>query len=318
MQVIEHLERATRPFISIEIIPPRRGSDIQGLYRAIESVQPYSPPYIDVTSHAAEVMWEEMPDGSFKRRVKRKSPGTFGLCAAIKYKFGIEPVPHLLCAGFTREETEDALIELNYIGIENILCIRGDSHTAKPIPDGRSINRYAVELVEQVSAMNQGIFLDRLLDAKATRFCIGVAAYPEKHFEAPNLSYDLEQLRRKEAAGAHYAVTQMFFDNAVYHTFLDKARAAGVTLPIIPGLKILTRKAQLTSVPKAFFVNFPDELVERVLAAPDDTAVEAIGVDWAYQQAVGLLERGALNLHFYIMQQTRPFVALMERLKTQL
>lgn len=276
---------------------------------------PYRPPYIDVTSHAAEIIWEEMPDGSFKRRVKRKSPGTFGLCAAIKYKFGIDPVPHILCAGFTREETEDALIELNYIGIENLLLIRGDSDTKKPTPEGRSTNRYAVELVAQAHAMNEGHFLDKLLDAKPTDFCLGVSAYPEKHFEAPNLAFDIEQLRQKQAAGAHYAVTQMFFDNPKFFEFEAKAKAAGVSFPIIPGLKIITKKNQLSNIPRAFYVNFPDELVERVLACPDDKAVEAVGIDWTYNQAVELLEKGAKNLHFYIMQQTDPFVALMERLK---
>lgn len=318
MKVIEHLASATSPFVTVEIIPPRRGSDINLLHKAIESVLPYNPPYIDVTSHAAQVEWEERPDGTFKRHVKRKSPGTFGLCAAIKYKYGIDPVPHLLCSGFTREETEDALIELNYIGIENVLLIRGDSNRHKVVPEGRSVNRYAVELVEQVAAMNSGTYLDKLLDAKPTNFCIGVASYPEKHFEAPNLAFDIAQLKRKQDAGAHYAVTQLFFDTQKYLAFEQQARAEGVTIPIIPGLKILTRKVQLTSLPKVFFINFPDELVQRVMAAEDDNAVQEVGIEWAYQQAMDLLDGGAKNLHFYIMQQTAPFIKLMERLKKHL
>jgi methylenetetrahydrofolate reductase (NADPH) len=318
MTVLEHLAGAQNPFVSVEIIPPRRGGSVQQIYQAIESILPYNIPYMDVTSHSADIIWEEQPDGSFKKRVKRKAPGTFGLCAAIKYKFNIDPVPHILCTGFTREETEDALIELNYLGVENLLLIRGDSKIQKPVPEGRSTNKNASELVQQVAAMNKGTYLDALLDAQPTRFCIGVAAYPEKHFESPNLAFDIEILRQKQAAGAHYAVTQLFYDNNVFLQFKAQAEAAGVNLPIVPGLKILNRKAQLTSIPKVFFIDLPDELVKEVMAAKDDAAVETIGIEWAYQQAMGLLEKGEKNLHFYIMQNTQPFVRLMERLKKQL
>ncbi len=315
MKVIEHLATTQRPLVSVEIIPPKRGSSFLDIQNAIESILPFHPPFIDITSHAAEIMWEEMPDGTYRRRVKRKSPGTFGLCAAIKYKFNIDPVPHLLCNGFTREETEDALIELHYLGVENLLLIRGDSETKKNVPEGRSINRHAIELVNQVAAMNRGQYLDQLLDAGKTDFCVGVAAYPEKHFEAPNLAFDLDQLKKKQEAGAHYAVTQLFYDNAQYHAFVKHARAAGITLPIIPGLKILTRKSQLTSIPKVFFINFPNELVAQVMAAKDDHQVQQIGIEWAYRQSLDLLDSGAKSLHYYIMQNTGPFVKLMDLLK---
>lgn len=318
MKVIEHLQRANNPKISIEIIPPKRGGKLQQIYDAIQTILPFDPPFIDVTSHSAEVIWEEMPDGTYKRRVKRKSPGTFGLCAAIKYKFNIDPVPHLLCAGFSREETEDALIELNYLGVENLLLIRGDAKYEKPVKEGKSLHNYALDLVKQVTAMNQGQYLDELIDAQRTDFCIGVAAYPEKHFEAPNLAFDLQILKQKQDAGAHYAVTQMFYDNQAYFEFVKKARAMGITIPIVPGLKILTARNQLKSIPRAFYINLPEELVNQLLAAPDDKQAREVGIEWAYQQALSLLDAGVPIIHFYIMHNTSPFVRLMEKLKKHL
>ncbi len=317
MKVIEHLRSAKNPLISVEIIPPKRGGSINDLHRAIESIRKYNPPFIDVTSHSAEVLMEEMPDGSFKKRIKRKSPGTFGLCAAIKYKYNIEPVPHILCAGFTREETEDALIELNYLGIENLLVIRGDSKYRKEIRSDRSINPYAGDLVKQIADMNSGKYLDDLIDAAPTDFCIGVAAYPEKHFESPNQKFDIEILKRKEEAGAHYSVTQMFFDNQAYFNYLDSARAAGIQMPIVPGLKILTSKAQLTSIPRSFFVNVPEELTDRLMHAKTREAEIEVGVDWALKQAIEIYEKGIPYVHFYIMQNTSPFLKMMEKLKVK-
>lgn len=319
MKVTEHLASSGKPCISVEIIPPRRGGNVQQIHQAIETILPFNPPFIDVTSHAAEVIWEEMPDGTFKKRVKRKSPGTFGLCAAIKYKYNIDPVPHILCAGFSKEETEDALIELNYLGVENLLCIKGDNIYQRPVPEGKTANTFALDLVQQVNAMNHGRYLDEnLIDAAYTDFCIGVSCYPEKHFEAPNLKSDILNLKNKVDGGAHYAVSQMFFDNSKYFEYVALAREAGVTVPIIPGLKILTSKKQLTSIPKVFYINLPDELVDRVMACKDDKEVQQVGVDWAYQQSLDLLEKGAPSLHFYIMQNTGPFLALMEKLSKKL
>lgn len=319
MKVTEHLANSGKPCISVEIIPPRRGGNVQQIHQAIETILPFNPPFIDVTSHAAEVIWEEMPDGSFKKRVKRKSPGTFGLCAAIKYKYNIDPVPHILCAGFSKEETEDALIELNYLGVENLLCIKGDNAYQRPVPEGKTANTFALDLVQQVNGMNQGKYLDEnLIDAAKTDFCIGVSCYPEKHFEAPNLKFDIQNLKNKVDSGAHYAVSQMFFDNSKYFEFVEQAKEAGIQVPIIPGLKILTSKKQLTSIPKVFYINFPEELVERVMACKDDKEVKVVGIDWAYQQSLDLLEKGAPSLHFYIMQHTGPFLALMEKLSKKL
>jgi methylenetetrahydrofolate reductase (NADPH) len=316
MKVAEHLATATRPLVSVEVIPPRRGADVQRIWDAVESVLPYEPPFIDITSHAAEAVLDEQPDGTFRRRITRKAPGTFGLCAAIRYRFGIDPVPHVLCNGFTREETEDALIELHYLGIENVLAIRGDGEPREP-REGRSTNRTALELVEQIASTNRGEYLEPIDDATPTDFCIGVAAYPEKHPEAPNLAWDIDILLRKQAAGADYAVTQLFYDNEAYLRFATQARAAGVTIPIVPGLKIFTRREHLTMVPKVFGVDVPRELADEVAGAPDDRVAE-VGVRWAERQSVGLFEAGVPSVHFYVMANTSPFVSMMERLRPRL
>ncbi len=315
MHVVELLTSVKNPTVSVEIIPPRRGKNINKLHEAIESILPFKPPFIDVTSHAAEVYWEEKSDGSFRKVVKRKSPGTFGLCAAIKYKYNLEPVPHLLCGGFTREETEDALIELNYLGIENILAIRGDKQNYRSIPQDRSTNRFAIDLVKQISCMNKGHYIDELVDAAKTNFCTGVAYYPEKHFQAPNLDFDICKLKEKQDAGANYGVSQMFFDTQKYFAFLKAAKAKGISLPLVPGMKILTSKKQLSRLPEIFYIDLPTELTERMMAAKTREAEIKVGVEWAYKQCMELMDAGILYLHFYIMQNTKPFLMLMDKLK---
>ncbi|MEO1449793.1 MAG: methylenetetrahydrofolate reductase [Bacteroidota bacterium] len=315
---MDHLTNTKNPTVSLEIIPPKRGRNIQKLHDAIESVLPFNPPFIDVTSHAAEVFFEEMPDGTFKRKVKRKSPGTFGLCAAIKYKYNLEPVPHILCGGFTKEETEDALIELNYLGIENILAIRGDKQGHRPVPEDRSTNNYAIDLVKQIDDMNHGKYLDALIDASPTNFCIGVSCYPEKHFEAPNMDFDLKVLADKEKAGACYAVSQMFYDSSKFIDFVKVARAKGIKMPIIPGMKIMTSKKQLSRLAAIFYIDIPTELTERMMAAKTRADEIKVGVDWAYKQSLELLDAGFPYLHYYIMQNTKPFLALMDKLKKKL
>jgi methylenetetrahydrofolate reductase (NADPH) len=316
VKVVEHLANASRPLVSVEVIPPRRGGDVQRIFDAVASVMPFRPPFIDITSHAAETVWKETADGTWRRRVTRKAPGTFGLCAAIKQRFGVDPVPHVLCNGFTREETEDALIELNYLGVDNVLAIRGDGDPRVP-GEGRSANATGLELVEQIAAMNRGRYLEELAEATPTDFCIGVAAYPEKHTEAPNLDWDIDVLLAKERAGAGYAVTQVFYDNEAYLRFLKAARDRGVTIPIVPGLKILTKPAHVNLVPKTFGVDVPPALADAIGRSDDRTALRA-GVDWAYRQTLDLLEHGVPAVHFYVMQNTRPFVTMMERLSAQL
>jgi methylenetetrahydrofolate reductase (NADPH) len=315
MKVTEHLEKAKDPLISFEIIPLPRGGDINKLFSIIDDLIKFNPPFIDVTSHSAEVQYEETSSG-IRKRIKRKRPGTIGISVAIKNKYNIDTVPHLLCNGFTKEETEDALIELNYLGIENVLAVRGDDQGyVKPVPQGRSCNTYATELVEQVTNMNKGKYLeDELLDAAATNFCIGVGGYPEKHFEAPNISSDVKFAKRKVEKGAHYIVTQMFYNNENYFKYVDKCRKAAVNVPIIPGLKILSNKKQLTTIPKNFYVEIPDEFSSEVLEAKDEHIVD-IGVEWAAKQCEELFNRGVKSAHFYIMQNTKPIQKLFKKLK---
>src|SRR4051794_7349895 len=285
MKVVDLLARASTPPISYEIIPPVRGGAVQDVLNTVEQLMPFEPPFIDVTSHAAEVYYEELPNGMLRRHVKRKRPGTIGLCAAIQSRFRVEAVPHLLCNGFTREETEDALIELHYLGIHNVMALRGDEQGyQRPERQDRTQNLYASDLVGQIAAMNRGCYLEELTSAAPTDFCIGVACYPEKHFQAPNRQWDLMNLKRKVDAGAHYIVTQMFFDNQHYFDFVARCRDAGITVPIIPGLKILSSKKQLQALPPSFYVDIPEALTAEIEAAKPEHVSE-IGVAWAIRQS---------------------------------
>ncbi len=316
MKVTEHLAKANDTLISFEIIPPKRGGDIKQLLSVLDEIIKYKPPFIDITSHAAEVVYEETPDGGFKMKVKRKRPGTLGICALIQNKYNVDAVPHVICQGFTKEETEDFLIELHYLGIDNVLAIRGDdSGFKKPVKFGRSVNQYALDLVQQISDMNMGKYLEKsLLDAEPMDFCIGIGGYPEKHFESPNLKTDIKFTKEKIKAGADYIVTQMFYDNSRFFDYVKMCESEGVDVPIIPGLKILTSKAQVTSLPKNFFIDIPSELAEEVLAAKNEHVVE-IGVEWAAKQVEDLLNHNVPAIHFYIMQNSNPIKMLMEKLK---
>ena len=315
MKVTEHYARAAGPLISYEIIPPRRGTSVEDILGIVEALMPFEPPFIDVTSHAAEAYYEEMPDGSMRRHIKRKRPGTLGLCAAIQYRYGIDAVPHILCRGFTREETEDALIELHYLGIRNVLAVRGDDlGYAKPERPDRSRNAYACDLVAQVDAMNHGRFLEELIGAAPTDFCIGVGGYPERHEEAPNMTWDVLNLKRKVDAGADYVVTQMFFDNRHYFEFVERCRDVGITVPIVPGLKILTAKNHLRSLPRTFHAEIPEALAAEAEAARDGQVAD-IGVEWARQQAEELMSAGVPGIHFYIMSTAEHVLRVVEPLR---
>lgn len=316
MKVIEHLANAKQTLISFEIIPPKRGGDIKQLMEVLETIVKYKPPFIDITSHAAEVVYEETPSGEYKMKVKRKRPGTLGICALIQNKYNIDAVPHVICQGFTREETEDFLIELHYLGIDNVLAIRGDeSAFRKPIKFGRSVNEYAVDLVKQINDINKGKYIeDSLLDAEPMSFCVGVAGYPDKHFEAPNLDVDIKYTKAKLNAGADYIVTQMFFENENYYSYVKRSRELGITAPIIPGLKILTSRVNVTSIPKNFYIDIPSELAEEVLAAKPEHVIE-IGVEWTVKQVEDLINKNVPAIHFYIMQNSKPITMLMNKLK---
>ncbi|MDH5616813.1 MAG: methylenetetrahydrofolate reductase [Acidimicrobiia bacterium] len=313
MKVIDHLQEAKRPLISFEIIPPLRGGDLASLLGLMETLAKYRPPFIDITSHAAEVVYDETP-GGYQKRIKRKRPGTLGVCALIQKKFEIDAVPHLLCEGFTTQETEDFLIELHYLGIDNVLAIRGDGHGyQKPLEHGRTRNEHATDLIAQIQDMNKGVYLEDLLDAYPTDFCIGAAGYPEKHFEAPNLASDIAWVKRKVEAGAEYIVTQMFFDNRRYFSFVEECRRHGIDVPIIPGLKILTTRQQLTSLPRTFHCDIPEELAEAVGRA-DEGEVTETGVNWTMQQMHDLMDAGVAAIHVYVMQRSRAIQMLMDRL----
>lgn len=303
MKVIEHINNASNTLFSLEILPPLKGQNIDSIYKTMDQVMEFNPAFVDVTYHREEYVFKNAGNGLLSKKTVRKRPGTVGICAAIKNKYGIDPVPHLICGGFNREETENALIDLNFLGIDNVLVLRGDPIKSESIfqaePDG---HKYALELLQQVISMNKGEYLDEDLKGKSqTDFCPGIAGYPEKHFEAPNLQSDMRYLKMKVEAGAEYIVTQMFFDNQYYFDFVDRCRKNGINVPIIPGLKPLTHKKQLNIVPHYFKVNIPDQLVENIENSSSDQAVKKAGRDWCIQQSQALKEAGVPVLHYYTM-----------------
>ncbi|MCS6838779.1 MAG: methylenetetrahydrofolate reductase [Bdellovibrionaceae bacterium] len=310
MKIIEHIARAREPLMSYEIIPPPRGRSVRDVIEIVEKLVPLNPPWIDVTSHSSSAYYHEKPDGSIERRIYRKRPGTIGICGIIQNRFRIDTVAHILCLGFTREETEDALIELHYLGIENVMALRGDAlNYKKEISRYRSTNEYAIDLVRQINYLREGRFLEDISDSAPLDFCVGVAGYPEKHFEAANLKTDLNFLKEKVEAGAHYIVTQMFFDNQKYYTFVQKCRELGIQVPIIPGIKILKSVEQLKSLPKTFHIDIPEPLAEEVLASPQHA--EEIGFRWALNQVMDLLEKGVPVVHFYVMNDINRVIQLV-------
>ncbi len=316
MKVTEHLDKASEPLISFEIIPPLRGGKIGQLLELIDDLMPYNPPFIDITSHAAEVVYEENTAGAIQRRIKRKRPGTLGVCALIQNKYHVDAVPHILCHGFAREETEDFLIELNYLGIDNVLAVRGDdSGYRKPLKEGRSANLYASDLVRQIANVGEGHYLEEdLLNAEPMAFCVGVGGYPERHSECPNMQAEVANAKRKVEAGADYIVTQMFFNNDYYFRYLEMCRQAGIEVPIIPGLKIITGKKQLASLPRVFNCEIPHELEQAIRTAKEGQVTDA-GAEWAHRQVDELLAKGVPSVHFYVMQSSKAVKKLMARLK---
>ena len=317
MKITDHIASAKgRTLLSFEILPPLKGGSMQGIFKILDPLMEFRPPFVDVTYHREEYVYKKRESGYFEKTSIRKRPGTVGICASIMHHYGIDAVPHLTCGGFTREETENALIDLQFLGIQNVLALRGDARKFEasfvPDPDG---HHYAVELVEQIANLNKGSFLDDSITSSAGfDFCIGVAGYPEKHFEAPSLRTDLQQLKAKVAAGADYVVTQMFFDNAHYFRFVELCRAEGITVPIIPGLKPVTSRKQLASIPRSFFVNFPDTLLEEINSAKDDAAVKQIGIEWCIEQSRELKAAGVEVLHYYTMGDTPTFMKVGKEL----
>jgi methylenetetrahydrofolate reductase (NADPH) len=303
MKVTDHIKEAKDTLISFEILPPLKGKGIQSLYSHLDPLMEFKPSFINVTYHRSEHIFKKRADGGFEKVVVRKRPGTESICAAIMNKYNVDTVPHLICGGFSVNETEDALINLNYLGIDNVLVLRGDAAknetTFEPEPGG---HKYAIDLLKQVNDLNSGIYLEEdLKNTSKTRFCIGVAGYPEKHFEAPNMETDLKHLKAKVDAGADYIITQMFFNNAKYFEFVDACRAIGINVPIIPGLKPVYTKKQLTILPKTFHIDLPTALSEAVLSCKNDEDVEKVGEEWLLQQSIELKKSGVPVLHYYTL-----------------
>ena len=303
MKVTDHISQSTKTLISFEILPPLKGKGIQSLYTHLDPLMEFKPSFINVTYHRSEHIFKKRADGSFEKVVIRKRPGTESICASIMNKYNVDTVPHLICGGFGINETEDALINLNYLGIDNVLVLRGDAakneSAFEPEPGG---HKYAIDLLKQVTNLNAGLYLEEdLKNISKTKFCIGVAGYPEKHFEAPNMDADLKHLKAKVDAGADYIITQMFFNNEKYFSFVSACREIGINVPIIPGLKPIYSKKQLTILPKTFHIDLPISLSEAVISCKSDEDVEKVGQEWLLEQSKELKKAGVPVLHYYTL-----------------
>ena len=304
MKVIDHLKKAQgETLISFEILPPLKGGGINSIFDTLDPLMEFKPPFIDVTYHRQEYIYQRKESGYYEKSAVRKRPGTVGICASIMNRYKVDAVPHLICGGFTVEETENALIDLMFLGVDNVLVLRGDpqkfEEKFEPEPGGHA---YALDLVKQVNAMNEGKYLDAtIMDAEPSSFCIGVAGYPEKHFEAPNLANDIHFLKKKVDAGAEYIVTQMFFANQKYFEFVKMCRENGINVPIVPGLKPMTKKHQLSSIPRHFYIDLPEALTLEFIKAKDVEARRQIGIEWCIAQSKELKEFGVPCLHYYTM-----------------
>jgi len=317
MKVTDHIKNANgKTQFSFEILPPLKGQHIQSIFDNIDPLMEFKPPFIDVTYHREEYVFKEVENGLLKKQVVKKRPGTVGICAAIQNKYGVDAIPHILCGGFTKEDTENFLIDLDFLGIENVMALRGDAVKSetyfKPEKEGHN---YACELVAQIDDMNKAKYLDDALqNSSATNFCIGAAAYPEKHMEAPSLDSDIHFLKKKIKNGATYIVTQMFFDNQKYFDFVAKCRKEGITVPIIPGLKPIATKKQLNLIPHRFHVDLPEELIIAIVKCKDNKAVRQVGIEWCIQQSKALQDAGIPVLHYYSMGKSDNIQAIASAL----
>ncbi|MFC4815857.1 MULTISPECIES: methylenetetrahydrofolate reductase [NAD(P)H] [unclassified Flavobacterium] len=317
MKVTQHIEKANgRTQFSFEILPPLKGQNIQCIFDGIDPLMEFKPPFIDVTYHREEYEFKELENGLLQKKIVKKRPGTVGICAGIQNKYNVDAIPHILCGGFTKEDTENLLIDLDFLGIDNVVALRGDAVKSeiyfKPEKDG---NTYASELVKQISDLNNGLYLDAdLQNSNATDFCIGVAGYPEKHMEAPSMDSDIYFMKQKIKNGADYIITQMFFDNQKFFEYVEKCRAAGITVPIIPGLKPIATKKQLNLIPHRFKVDLPDDLIMAVVKAKDNEAVKQIGIEWCINQSKELVKAGIPVLHYYSMGKAENIKAIAKEI----
>jgi methylenetetrahydrofolate reductase (NADPH) len=307
MKVTEHIAKAKgKTQFTIEILPPLKGQNIHDLYAVLDELSEFNPPFVDVTYHREEYEYKPVGNGLLQQHTIRKRPGTVGICAAIQNKYKVDAIPHILCGGFSKEDTENLLIDLDFLEIDNVVALRGDAVKNetyfKPHQEGHS---YASELVAQIASMNRGEYLDQeLLHPHATNFCIGVSGYPEKHMEAPSLESDLHFLKEKIKSGAEYVVTQMFFDNKKYFDFVQKIRDAGIQVPVIPGLKPLSTQKQLNAIPHRFHVDLPEELIKAVIKCKNNAEVKQVGIEWCIQQSKELKAAGVPFLHYYSMSKS--------------
>ena len=302
MKITDHIKQAKETLFSFEIIPPKKGNSIQDLYDNIDPLMEFKPPFIDVTTSREEYVYIEK-DGLFDRKITRMRPGTLGICAAIKHKYNVDTVPHVLCGGFTKEETEYLLVDCHYLGIQNIMALRGDAmkhqKIFEPTPGGHA---FAKDLVKQVMDLNRGKYLHQVAESSDPYdFCVGVAGYPEKHYEAPSMNSDLKKLKQKVDAGADYVVTQMFFDNAKYFEFVEKARAIGINVPIIPGLKPIAVERHLQLLPQIFKIDLPEDLINEVVKCKSNAEIIQVGINWCIQQSKELMNFGSPVIHYYSM-----------------
>lgn len=304
MKVIDHINNANgKTLFSFEIIPPQKGSSIQELYDNIDPLMEFKPPFIDVTTSREEFVYKDKGNGLLERRITRMRPGTVGICAAIQHKYKVDTVPHVLCGGFSREETEYLLVDCQYLGIDNVMALRGDAMKGeKYFEPSKGGHTYATDLVKQIKDLNKGKYLHEVIEtSNSSDFCIGVAGYPEKHIEAPSMNYDIKWLKQKVDAGADYIVTQMFFDNQKYFEFVDKARVAGINVPIIPGIKPIATKRHLQLLPQVFKIDLPEDLIDAVSDCKNNEEVRQVGVEWAIAQSRELLDAKVPVLHYYSM-----------------
>lgn len=305
MKVTDHLAAAKETLFSFEILPPLKGKSIASIYAGIDPLMEFKPKFINVTYHREEIIYIERENGLLEKKAVRKRPGTVGICAAVMNKYDVDTIPHLICGGFSMEDTENALIDLHFLGIDNVLALRGDAVKSEAnFRAHHGGHTFAVELIEQVQNMNSGAYFTEGQGQDPTNFCIGTAAYPEKHFEAMNLETDLHYLKAKVAAGASYLVTQMFFDNQKYFDFVAACRAAGITVPIIPGLKPIKSLAHISFLPKFFHIDYPTALSKELLKCKSNAQVEAVGIEWGIAQSQALKAAGVPCIHYYTMSNS--------------
>ena len=314
MKVIDHIKNSKgKTQFTFEILPPVKGHHINSIFDNVDPLMEFNPPFIDVTYHREEYIFNEKENGLLEKKIVRKRPGTVGICAALQNKYNVDAVPHILCGGFSREVTENFLIDLDFLGIDNVVALRGDAIKSEtyftPNKDG---HKYASELVNQITNLNKGVYLEDLEVATQTNFCIGVAGYPEKHMEAPSMKSDLHFLKEKIKLGADYIITQMFFDNNKYFEFVDLCEKEGINVPIIPGLKPISTLKQLNLIPHRFHCDLPEPLIKEIIKCKDNSQVRQVGIEWCIEQSKELKSKNVPFLHYYSMGRSSNIRAVAE------